>query len=334
MTSPVPRSMRLQKFLSDAGVASRRHAEEMILEGRVTVNGVVIDALPAFVDEQHDVVQVDGTRVRPQRLDYFIINKPRGVVCTNRDPGGRVRAVDLLPRLAARLFPVGRLDAESTGLLLMTNDGELALRLTHPRYGVAKTYRAEVRGRVPDDLPEQLRRGVHLAEGKARASDVEIVHASSQRSVLLITLHEGRNRQVRRMLARLGFPVRRLRRVQIGPLTLRGLPSGAARRLTPAELHALRNAVAESKPATIERTERRPRRAVSAVHRRAAEDVPDRSARPEPRDTSRGRPRSTPRRDQVAPRGPRRAGGPRPESRPPAPRGGAPGPRRRVVGPE
>ncbi len=333
MTSP-PRPMRLQKFLSDAGVASRRHAEEMILEGRVTVNGVVIDALPAFVDEQHDVVQVDGTRVRPQRLDYFIINKPRGVVCTNRDPGGRIRAVDLLPRLATRLFPVGRLDAESTGLLLMTNDGELALRLTHPRYGVAKTYRAEVRGRVPEDLPEQLRRGVHLAEGKARASDVEIMHASSQRSVLLITLHEGRNRQVRRMLARLGFPVRRLRRVQIGPLTLRGLPSGAARRLTPAEIHALRTAASKSTPAPTERTARRPRRAVGAGRGRFAEDLPGRPARTEPRSTSRGRAKSAPRRGQPEPRAPRRAGRPKPEPRPPAPRGGAPGPRRRVVGPE
>jgi 23S rRNA pseudouridine2605 synthase len=235
--------MRLQKFLSDAGVASRRHAEELILAGRVLVNDEVVDTLPAFVDPEQDRVIVDGTRVRPQRLDYFMVHKPKGVVCTNRDPAGRVRAVDLLPDLPARLFPVGRLDEESTGLLLMTNDGELAQRITHPRYGVPKTYYAEVRGRVPDDLAATMKGGVFLAEGRARASGVEIEHRSSNRSSLLITLREGRNRQVRRMLAKLGHPVRKLKRVQIGPLTLRGLPVGSSRRLTPQELAALRAAV-------------------------------------------------------------------------------------------
>jgi 23S rRNA pseudouridine2605 synthase len=237
--------MRLQKFLSDAGVASRRHAEELILDGRVLVNDEIVDTLPAFVDPQRDRVIVNGALIRPQPLEYFLVHKPKGVVCTNRDPAGRVRASDLLPPLKQRLFPVGRLDEESSGLLLMTNDGELAERITHPRNGVPKVYHAEVRGRVPDDLPERLRRGVYLAEGLARASEVEIVRADRDRSVLLITLREGRNRQVRRMLARLGHAVRRLKRLQIGPLSLKGLPVGGARRLTPVELKTLRAALAD-----------------------------------------------------------------------------------------
>lgn len=232
--------VRLQKFLSDAGVASRRHAEDLILEGRVLVNNRVVDALPAFVDPAKDKVVANGVPVRVQRHEYFLVHKPKGVVCTNHDPGGRTRAVDLLPVRDTRLFPVGRLDVESTGLLVMTNDGELAQQITHPRYGVPKTYRAEVRGKVPPDLPAQLKKGVYLSDGKAHASEVEVVHASRQRSVLMITLREGRNRQVRRMLARLEFPVRTLKRVQIGSLSLRALPVGAARRLTPKELAILR----------------------------------------------------------------------------------------------
>jgi len=242
------RRVRLQKFLSDAGVASRRHAEELIRAGRVLVNDQVVDELPAFVDPTVDRVVADGVPVRPQRLEYFLVHKPKNVVCTNRDPAWRTRAIDLLPNLPVRLFPVGRLDADSTGLLLMTNDGQLAERLTHPRYGIPKTYRAEVRGRVPPDLPARLLAGVHLAEGKARADQVEVIHAAQDRSALMITLREGRNRQIRRMLARLGYPVRSLKRVQIGPLSLKGLPVGAARRLTAQELHALRAAVERCSP--------------------------------------------------------------------------------------
>lgn len=232
--------MRLQKFLSDAGVASRRRAEELVSEGRVLVNDQVVESLPAFVDPRNDVVIVDGVRVRTQRHEYWLLHKPRNVVCTNSDPSGRTRVVDLLPPGRARMFSVGRLDAESTGLLLMTNDGELAERLTHPRFGVPKVYRAEVRSFVPDEIPGVLRDGVHLAEGKARAAGVQIVHRSRDHSVLEITLRESRNRQVRRMLAKLGFPVWRLKRVQYGPLVLKGLPLGACRELSAAELGALR----------------------------------------------------------------------------------------------
>lgn len=250
------RKTRLQKYLSDAGVASRRHSEELILDGRVLVNNEVVDTIPAFVDPDNDKISVNGMPVRRQKLAYYMVNKPKSVVCTNRDPQGRVRAVDLLPPDAGRLFPVGRLDADSTGLLLMTNDGELAETLSHPRYGVAKTYRAEVRGRVAGDLPEQLKAGVRLAEGKAHASDVELVHVAYDRSILMITLREGRNRQVRRMLAKLGHRVKTLKRVQFGPLTVRRLPVGAARPLTPKELDALREE-AEDAVQRARRTRRR-----------------------------------------------------------------------------
>jgi 23S rRNA pseudouridine2605 synthase len=236
--------VRLQRYLADAGVASRRHAEELILEGGVMVNNAVVDTLPAFVDPEKDVVFARGVRVRPQRPEYFLVHKPRGVVCTDRDPEGRTRAIDLLPPTKGKLFVVGRLDAECEGLLLLTNDGELATRITHPSYGVPKTYRVEVRGLAEADLPARLRKGVWLAEGKARATDVKIIHADRQHSMLEVIVTEGRNREIRRMLARLGHPVRRLKRIEIGPLSLSGLPRGAARRLTDAELNRLREALA------------------------------------------------------------------------------------------
>lgn len=277
-----PTRVRLQRFLSDAGVASRRHAEELILAGRVLVNDAVVEQLPAFVDPRCDRVVVDGTVVRPQRLQYVLLHKPKNVVCTNRDPAGRVRAVDLLPDPRARLFPVGRLDADSTGLLLMTNDGELALQLTHPRYGVPKTYRVEVRGRVPADLPARMKTGVHLAEGKAQTADVRVLHAAQDRSALLITLRDARTRQVQRMLSRLGHPVRSLRRVQIGPLVLKGLPVGASRYLTPGEVAALRAAVAQAGADSAGRGRKR---------RRRPADKPARGTRtPKPRGDDPGAP--------------------------------------------
>jgi 23S rRNA pseudouridine2605 synthase len=165
------------------------------------------------------------------------------VVCTNRDPAGRLRAADLLPPTRAPLNVVGRLDAESTGLLLMTNDGELADQIAHPRLELPKVYRVEVRGQVTPEIVARMKKGVHLAEGKATAADVQVVRRSRESSVLRVTLREGRNRQVRRMLARLNHPVRTLKRVQIGPLSLKGLPVGACRPLTPRELAALRRAV-------------------------------------------------------------------------------------------
>jgi len=306
MTTPGPARVRLQKFLSDAGVASRRHAEELILAGRVVVNDAVVDQLPAFVDPAQDRIFVNGARVRAQRLEYWLLHKPKGVVCTNKDPAGRTRAVDLLPELGFRLFPVGRLDADSSGLLLMTNDGELAERLTHPRFGVPKTYRAEVRGHVAPDLTDRLRSGVWLSEGRAQASEVEIVHSEREKSVLMITLREGRNRQVRRMLARLGHPVRNLKRVQFGPLSLRQLPLGATRRLLPKEVAALRAAAAEAAAQYALTGARPPRRRPRGYDREAFRDRPPRPERPArgARPQTRGRasgPGRRPRRDDGPP---------------------------------
>lgn len=238
--------LRLSKFLADAGVASRRHAEEMILAGRVTVNDEVVSTLPAFV-RTGDSVTFDGRPVRAQRIEYWIVHKPKGVLCTNNDPDNRPRVFDLLPPHAARVFPVGRLDMEDMGLLLLTNDGELAQRLTHPRFGIAKVYRAEVVGRVGRELPTTLRDGVWLSDGKARAGGVEIVHVGREESVLDITLREGRNRQVRRMLAHCGHKVRRLTRIAIGPILLKGLPLGASRLLSRGEVSALKQAIEENR---------------------------------------------------------------------------------------
>ncbi|MBU0640411.1 MAG: rRNA pseudouridine synthase [Planctomycetes bacterium] len=292
--------VRLQKYLSDAGVASRRRAEELIEKGRVLVNNEVVDTLPAFVDPQHDHIIVDGARVRPQQHEYFMLHKPKGVICTNRDEGDlpagrrgaepRVRAVDLLPPMKERLFVVGRLDIDSTGLLLMTNDGELAEKIAHPRYGIPKVYRVEVRGAVANDLPAQARKGVYLAEGRVRASEVEIIHRSRERSALRITLREGRNREIRRLLARLGHPVKTLKRIQIGPLILKRLPVGGARRLTRPELEALHRAL--ERPAGP-RTRPQRRSAGTAKPRPAKTETP-------PTPAARRRPESRKRGDKPA----------------------------------
>ncbi|MBL8880572.1 MAG: rRNA pseudouridine synthase [Phycisphaerales bacterium] len=251
--------VRLQRFLADAGVASRRHAEEMVLDGRITMNDRVVDSLPAFVNPATDRVFADGQRVRPQRLTYMLLHKPKNVVATSRDPEGRRRAVDLLPPMKERLFPVGRLDAESTGALLMTNDGELTQQLTHPSYAIPKVYRAEVDGFVEASDIEQLRKGVYLAEGKARVSEVSIVHAARDRSVLEITLREGPNRQVRRMLARLNHRVRKLKRIMIGPISIKGLPAGACRHLSLKEIEELRVAIEAAKTTAAPRPRKRKR---------------------------------------------------------------------------
>ncbi len=231
---------RLQKILARAGVASRRASEDIVTAGRVTVDGEVVSELGAKADLETQDVRLDGRRLRREPLEYWILNKPKGVVCTNDDPAGRTRPVDLVPQSDARLFPVGRLDADSQGLLLLTNDGTLANRLTHPRYEVPKTYQATVDGRVTGKEVQRLLKGVHLAEGKTAPPRVKVVKRTRSRSVLIITLREGRNRQVRRMLARLGHPVRDLVRTRIGRLSIRGLGAGKARRLTRQEIEYLK----------------------------------------------------------------------------------------------
>jgi 23S rRNA pseudouridine2605 synthase len=257
---------RIQKVLANAGVASRRNVEEMIRQGRVAVNGRVPLELPVLVDAARDRITVDDepVRVAPEGRDaagprlYILLNKPKGVYSTNVAQGVQTRAIDLLPpNLPGRVYPVGRLDAESKGLLLLTNDGELTNQLTHPRFGVAKTYRAVVDGYVDGPAVQALEKGVWLAdrhsgEGfKTGRSHIKVTRRTREQSVLEITIREGRNRQVRRMLATLGHKVRDLTRVRMGPLTLDKLPLGHSRPLTGREVKALRE-LAHRKAAAAE----------------------------------------------------------------------------------
>jgi 23S rRNA pseudouridine2605 synthase len=229
--------MRLAKFLAHAGVASRRAAEGLIADGRVTVGGEVVTNPATDVDESSGVA-VNGKPVAPEQREVHALNKPAGVVSTARDTHGRPTVVELV-RSRRRLYPVGRLDADSTGLILLTNDGELADLLTHPRYGVAKVYRAKVRpGRVPRRAIEALRSGVQLDDGVTAPARVRQVAPG----VLEITLREGRKRQVRRMCEAVGHRVVELERVAFGPLGLRGLERGRSRRLKDAEVERMRRA--------------------------------------------------------------------------------------------
>ncbi|HUX00244.1 MAG TPA: pseudouridine synthase [Phycisphaerae bacterium] len=239
---------RLQKILARAGVASRRACEELLTEGRVTVDGRVVSELGAKADPRTQDIRLDGQRLRPEPLQYWILNKPKGVVCTNDDPAGRKRVLDLMGHVRARVFPVGRLDADSKGLLLVTNDGDLANRLAHPRYEVPKTYLATVSGRVTAEDVRRLMHGVYLAEGRARAARVRVVKRGTARSLLEITLREGRNRQIRRVLASLYHPVRELVRTRIGRIGLRGLGVGRSRPLEPEEIEYLKSLAREPVP--------------------------------------------------------------------------------------
>jgi len=241
---------RIQKILANAGIDSRRNVEEMVRQGRINVNGKTVWELPVLVDPQVDKIEADGQLVRlkapsSQRRHYFILNKPRGVYSTNVAQGAQVRAIDLLPKsLRARLYPVGRLDAESKGLLLLTNDGELTNRLTHPKFGVPKTYRAVVDGFIEPGTLGQIEKGMWLADKQGRGfktgrSQIRVAHRTPQKTVLEITVREGSNVQVRRMLAKLGHKVRDLTRIRMGPLTLEGLAPGKFRALSEKEIRLL-----------------------------------------------------------------------------------------------
>jgi len=232
---------RLQKILAAAGVDSRRRCEELIREGVVRVNSAVVDTLPAFADPDKDVITVYGKKVRAAPKVYYLLNKPRGVICTNRDPQGRTKAIDIVPA-PGRIFCVGRLDVDTTGLIILTNDTELANRLTHPRYELSKTYLATVKGRVTAEQVEKLKAGVWLAEGRTGRASVKILRRGPKQSSLEITIRQGLNRQVRRILAKVGLPVKSLARIRIGKLDARGLGLGSYRPLTRAEVAYLRRA--------------------------------------------------------------------------------------------
>lgn len=233
--------MRLQKYLALCGVASRRAAEEMIAAGRVRVNGKKITRMGVLVDPAADMVEVDNRPVRPaQKYEYILLYKPEGCVTTMKDPYGRPTVKDLVRDTGARVFPVGRLDRDTSGLLLLTNDGELANRLTHPSYGIEKEYLARVKDLPSRETLQRLAAGVMLADGMTAPAKVRLVKGGRPTSLLSLTLKEGRNRQVRRMLEAVNHPVVSLKRVRLGPLTLKGLRRGEWRRLTAQEVKALK----------------------------------------------------------------------------------------------
>jgi len=234
---------RIQKVLASFGFASRRAVEEMVAEGRISVNGRKVAKLPCFVDPQVDDIRIDGSTLRlghDRRRVYYLLNKPRGVLCTQVDPSGRPRAVDLVPQAPGRIYCVGRLDKESTGLLILTNDGELTEYLTHPSHGVMKTYVVEVDGRVTGDQIDRLKKGLYIDGKRTRGPRIKVLRRRPKTTSLEVGLTEGRNREIRRMLARLGNKVRRLKRTAIGPVTDRGLKIGSHRELTPREVARLR----------------------------------------------------------------------------------------------
>jgi len=230
---------RLQKVLAAAGIDSRRKCEELILSGTVRVNRKVVDKLPAFVDPEKDIITVDGRKIQAAQKVYFLLNKPRGVICTNHDPQGRKKAIDIIPT-NQRIFCVGRLDTDTTGIIILTNDSELANRITHPRFGLAKTYVVKVRGQITGKAAEKLKKGTWLAEGKTGRASVKILKRNYKESLIEITIRQGLNRQIRRMLARVGLPVKSLKRTRIGKLNTRGLGVGKFRTLTKAEVAYLK----------------------------------------------------------------------------------------------
>ena len=229
---------RLQKVLAAAGVASRRQCEEFIVAGRVEVDRRVVTVLGTRVDPSRQEIRVDGVALPRQRRVYFVVNKPPGVVCTNRDPAGRTRVIDLVDS-DERLFTVGRLDRASEGLIIVTNDGELANQLTHPRYGVDKTYAVRVAGQPSAQELDKLRKGIYLAEGPVRVAAVQVKRRYRESTDLEIVLNEGRNREIRRLLARLGHKVLTLKRIAMGSLRLGQLPLGVCRKLTHEEVQKL-----------------------------------------------------------------------------------------------
>jgi 23S rRNA pseudouridine2605 synthase len=233
---------RLNKYLAHAGVGSRRHCDDMILHGRVRVDGEVVRELGSRIDPAHQRVEVDGEPLHAERLVYWLVNKPPGYLCTNHDPAGRPRVIDLVPHVHERVYTVGRLDEDSEGLLLLTNDGDLAFRLMHPRFGVYKSYLVQVAGKPSREDIGKLLTGVWLSDGHVKAKRVKRLKSQGDSTWLEIVLAEGKNREIRRMLARLDHKVMRLKRIALGPIKLDRLPRGKSRRLKPEEVARLRHA--------------------------------------------------------------------------------------------
>ncbi len=306
---------RLQKVLAHAGVGSRRACEEMILQGRITIDGKIIRELGTRVDPLRSKVAVDGQTIHAERPVYFAVHKPKGYVSTNSDPAGKPRVVDLLPEIPQRVYTVGRLDEQSMGLLILTNDGELANKLAHPKYGVEKIYRVVVAGEPPREVLDKLTQGLWIAEGKVRAKRVKVIGRKGQASILEMVLAEGKNREIRRMLAALGHKVMSLTRIAVGPVGLKGLAVGGCRPLTAQEVDLLRkvasglSVAAPRFPDRRERTPRpsqRPERPSGRPPERAGTDGPP----PRPRLGAENRPGQAPR---PRPTGMSQDGPPRPQ---------------------
>lgn len=237
---------RLHKILAAAGVDSRRNCEQLILNSLVRVNGKLVNKLPAFADIETDVITVDGRKLRPENKVYYLLNKPKGVLCTNYDPGNRTKAIDLID-CRSRIFCVGRLDADTTGAIILTNDTSLSDKVTHPRHHLIKTYLVCVKGKISNEAIEKLKKGIWLSEGKTEPMHVKILKANNAESLLEIKISQGLNRQIRRVLARVGYKVTSLKRTKIGKIFLHNLGIGKYRKLTQAEIEYLKNKNSESR---------------------------------------------------------------------------------------
>lgn len=238
---------RLQKYLAHAGIASRRTCEEIIAEGRVKVNGQVVREMGVQIDPEKDVIEVNGKKIEEKEEKiYLLLNKPEGYVTTLRDPQGRPKVTDLVKDVAERVYPVGRLDFDTEGLLILTNDGEITYGLTHPKHQIGKTYIAMVKGSPDKDKIKRFQKGLRLADGPTAPAKVKFLKKQGSNALLEITIYEGRNRQVRRMCETIGHPVMHLKRVSMGFLNLDKLETGSYRTLTKTEVKKLKELVAKT----------------------------------------------------------------------------------------
>lgn len=269
-------TVRLQVLLARCGLGSRRACEDYITAGRVSIDGEPATQLGAKVDLNRQKVAVDGEPIRPERSVCYMVNKPKGMLCTNNDPSGRARVVDLFPKSAGRLFPIGRLDENSVGLLLVTNDGDLGHRLAHPRFKVPKIYEVQVAGRPSREIMQQLRQGMYFSDGRFKVDNAKITGSRGKSTILEVTLSEGRNREIRRLFSRVGHKVMKLERVAFGPLKLRGVTVGKFRVLSREEMKLIRD--------YIENGEKRSKVAAATPKGKDSSDKP----KPVPRKTRKG----------------------------------------------
>jgi 23S rRNA pseudouridine2605 synthase len=280
----VSEQVRLQVLLARCGLGSRRACEDFITTGRVTVDGQAVTELGARVDAVTQRIEVDGESIRPDRTVCYMVNKPKGMLCTNSDPSGRARVIDLFPASAGRLFPIGRLDENSVGLLLVTNDGDLGHQLAHPKFKVPKIYEVQVAGRPTREIMQQLRQGMYFSDGRFKVDNARTVGSRGKSTILEVTLSEGRNREIRRLFSRVGHKVMKLERVAFGPLRLRGVAVGGFRKLSHEEMKLLRSYIenaearvrAAEKASTDEAAKRKDRPEKVTAEARASRTAPQR----------------------------------------------------------